>query len=410
MRRIRKVLAAVLGMAMLLGSMSVMAAGMPTKAENPTWSDVWAIEEFIEEQIWRYDQPGHVEMSWYNNSDYPKEDAMKYEEPGRRLADSDKADRFGQIDSLYDLNENPVDDIYEDTVLTGTWRDNYEALYEAAKALYDSIGFATGECYNMDGLWSEWDAFWQRTDQFFQKKENGTIYVVDDLNGEEPPTAGEWINLSALMEFEQAVDDIGNIGDTWNDPTRSQLQQQLDAFQAAINKVTKSGNGKFVFPGLTPSQSPSVPSSKSSKSSKSKDTAAANVHEHRFEDVILQEATALQDGQVGRQCVICGAIESGSTAWVSAYAVFMKDTVTAIEKASGAELTINTDRWVSFDKSVFDALAKKPGLALTVNYVYNHKQYTVTIPAGTDVSGLCNEDGFCGFRYLDAQFGGKELV
>ena len=94
---------------------------------------------------------------------------------------------------------------------------------------------------------------------------------------------------------------------------------------------------------------------------------------------------------------------------VSAYTYFIKDTVKAIEQASGAELTISTDRWVSFDKSVFDALAKKPELALTINYEYNHGKYTVTIPAGADLSALCNEEGFCGFRYLDAQFGGKAL-
>ncbi|MGN0376773.1 MAG: hypothetical protein ACI4ED_03980 [Suilimivivens sp.] len=55
------------------------------------------------------------------------------------------------------------------------------------------------------------------------------------------------------------------------------------------------------------------------------------------------------------------------------------------------------------------ALAEKPDLNLTINYTYQHKKYTVTIPAGTDVMALLNEEGYCGFRYLDQQFGGKEI-
>ena len=400
MRKIRKVLAAVLGMAMLLGSVSVLAAEKPTKASNPTWNDVWAIETYVYDQIWQYDQPGHVEMSWYH-SEYPLEDAMKYEEPGRRLADADISSQYGQIDQLYEVIPDGANG---DTPLTGDLKTKYEMLFDLGISLVDSIKFATGEYYNMDEVWAEWYAFCQRRDLFFEKIKNGTIYVVDDINGEEPPTGGEWIYLSALMKFEQANKAIEDIADAWDNPDRATMEAQLINFQNAIDELVKPGNGNFTFPGLTPSKV------SKSKKNKNTETVGTSAHEHRFEDVILQEATAYQDGQVGRQCVICGAVESGSTAWVSAYAVFMKDTVTAIEKASGAELTISTDRWVSFDKSVFDALAKKPGLALTINYVYNHKQYTVTIPAGADVSKLCNEEGFCGFRYLDAQFGGKEII
>lgn len=407
MRKNRKVLAAVLGMAMLLGSISAMAAGMPSTSskDNPTWGDVWAIETYIEEQIWQYDQPGHVEMTWYN-SEYCKEDAMKYEEPGRRLADSDKADQYGSIDRLY---ENPglVDD---NTQLENDLKDNYGNLYDAAVELVDSIVFATGECYNIGEFWDKWGMLWEQTEEFFDKIDSGGIQVVgsaDDPESGAIPKEGEWIYFSALHDFDQKLQALDTIGKTFdNNTTTAELQAAVNEFENAIRKLIDPANGKFTSPFGGSIQSSSTPS----KSSKSKDAPTVNVHEHQFEDVILQEATAYQDGRVGRQCVICGAVEPGSMARVSAYAVFIKDTVTAIEKASGAELTINTDRWVSFDKSVLDALAKKPGLALTINYVYNHRKYTVTVPAGADVSKLCNEEGFCGFRYLDAQFGGKELT
>ena len=294
MKRIRKVLAAVLGMAMLLGSMSVMAEGQPSKAgSSPTWDDVWAIETYVYDRIWRYDERG--ELSFYNNSDYPKADAMKYEKPGRRLADGDIASRYGAIDELYG---NPPEGEDGTTSLAGDLKNKYSDLYDLGIDLVNSVDFATGESYNMDELWAMWDAFWQRTDLFFQKIENGTIYVVDDINGEEPPTNREWIKLSALQKFEQEISNIGEIGDNWDEPTRDQLKRQLDAFQAAIDEVSKPENGNFVFPGSTYSEpSSNVSKKKKSKKNNSKDTASidTNVHEHQFEDVVIIEASALQD-------------------------------------------------------------------------------------------------------------------
>lgn len=46
----------------------------------------------------------------------------------------------------------------------------------------------------------------------------------------------------------------------------------------------------------------------------------------------------------------------------------------------------------------------------TIKYRYEGKRYTVTIPAGSDVFSLIDENGYCGFRTLDSQFGGSELT
>ncbi len=75
-----------------------------------------------------------------------------------------------------------------------------------------------------------------------------------------------------------------------------------------------------------------------------------------------------------------------------------------------ATIVITTLNWVSFHKSVFQALQARPDVTLTINYRFEGKYYTVTIPAGADVSGLANKDGFCGFRYLDQVFQGHEIV
>jgi hypothetical protein len=49
-------------------------------------------------------------------------------------------------------------------------------------------------------------------------------------------------------------------------------------------------------------------------------------------------------------------------------------------------------------------------VSLTINYKYACKYYTVTIPAGYNVSGLLGENGWTGFRYFDYVFQGKELT
>ncbi len=93
------------------------------------------------------------------------------------------------------------------------------------------------------------------------------------------------------------------------------------------------------------------------------------------------------------------------------YYAFNKDNIELIKKAElNSVLVINTNSWVSFHKSVYMAISARPDLGVTINYRYQGKYYTVTIPAGADVMSLVNEEGFCGFRNLDAAYGGSEVV
>lgn len=93
------------------------------------------------------------------------------------------------------------------------------------------------------------------------------------------------------------------------------------------------------------------------------------------------------------------------------YYAFNNDNINLIKKAEpGSTLVIDTSCWVSFHKSVYMAISARADIAVTINYKYQGKYYTVTIPAGADVMSLINEEGFCGFRNLDAAFGGSEIT
>lgn len=124
----------------------------------------------------------------------------------------------------------------------------------------------------------------------------------------------------------------------------------------------------------------------------------------------VKEANAEEDAlQVGI-CRDCGAELAYSYVPNTAYAAFLQDAIHCIQSGEGEEVRISTRRWTSFNQAVFDAMAEYPERAVTVDYRYEGKLYAVTIPAGADVGSLTDENGFCGFRYLDQVFGGMELT
>lgn len=94
----------------------------------------------------------------------------------------------------------------------------------------------------------------------------------------------------------------------------------------------------------------------------------------------------------------------------SAYAAFLESAACAILNAQDEETVVETERWLSFNQTVFDDMAQRPELTVRVRYRYKGKRYEVTVPAGAELSGLTDESGFCGFRYLDQVFKGKEIA
>lgn len=132
---------------------------------------------------------------------------------------------------------------------------------------------------------------------------------------------------------------------------------------------------------------------------------------HNFEWVTIQEATAIADAVLAYECTNCGRVTDYMKEPNSAFAQFNKESIASIETAQkDAAVTLDTDIWNSFPGSVLSALSSRPDITLVINYRYEGKRYTVTIPAGSDVLSLIDENGYCGFRTLDSWFGGSELT
>lgn len=128
-------------------------------------------------------------------------------------------------------------------------------------------------------------------------------------------------------------------------------------------------------------------------------------HTHDFQYVTVQEASENQDEVVQLRCA-CGDVAESFTVPGSAVGVFIKRVVKEITNASkDAVVTVDTKICTCYNQVIIDALLKRPDVTLVTNYRYNHADYSVTIPAGYDVSTLLDENGYCGFRYLDQILG-----
>lgn len=66
---------------------------------------------------------------------------------------------------------------------------------------------------------------------------------------------------------------------------------------------------------------------------------------------------------------------------------------------------LETARPSCFDRMMLEALAQRPDLTLEVAYPFGGENVEVTVPAGYDVMSLLDENGYCGFLYLNAVFG-----
>ena len=132
--------------------------------------------------------------------------------------------------------------------------------------------------------------------------------------------------------------------------------------------------------------------------------APAAPHEHNFEWEITKEPTEFEDGEKAYVCSICGAVEQRLP--ITGFMVFLEKSAKAVANAApGAEVDIETGLWLSFDSSVLDAIAARPDVAVKITFRYKGEWYTVTIPAGSDISALKNEEGYAGFLYLGSVFG-----
>lgn len=128
--------------------------------------------------------------------------------------------------------------------------------------------------------------------------------------------------------------------------------------------------------------------------------------DHEGASVIVSGATATENAVSAYQCVKCGAVYHYEEVANSAFASFLEETADAIRNAAQSEVVIDTKLWVSFNETVFEAMKSRPDVTVTVNYLFEGNACVLTIPAGTDIDSLKDENGYGGFRYIDQVING----
>ena len=181
----------------------------------------------------------------------------------------------------------------------------------------------------------------------------------------------------------------------------------VDNFRnSPLYDVIRNGDSYMVLPHQEPDHRPERPQEPAGE--ERDDSGQCSCSHSTVSYRVVEKANPEKDAvQVG-ECDNCGEVLSYSFVPNSAYAAFLEAVIQTIQETQSGEAVIETERWISFNRTVLEEIAGKPQTALTIRYRYDGKRYEVTIPPGAEVNELADENGFCGFRYLDQVFGGKE--
>ena len=184
------------------------------------------------------------------------------------------------------------------------------------------------------------------------------------------------------------------------------IKQYLDELCPSEGTIPDNSDQPGTMPDQSeakkPEEIPTESSGNTEESTKFRENSASNTacdHEGGF--TVISDATTTSDAVRAYQCVKCGIIYQYETVPNSAFVSFLEETSDMILNAEQEEVIINTKLWVSFNVAVFEAIKSRPDVTVTVNYLYEGNPYVLTIPAGTDVDLLMDENGFGGFRYIE---------
>lgn len=136
--------------------------------------------------------------------------------------------------------------------------------------------------------------------------------------------------------------------------------------------------------------------------------STGSVCEHRPVRELYEPATPQRDAVFCESCESCGQVLAYGEIPNTAYVSFLNQAAGIIYGAQqGEQVVISTDRWMSFDARVLDAVGKREDVSVLIRYLDQGEEHQVLLPSGTDAVSLGDENGFCGFRYLNQIFGEK---
>lgn len=121
-------------------------------------------------------------------------------------------------------------------------------------------------------------------------------------------------------------------------------------------------------------------------------------HVHSYSWQVIQEPTAESDGYEAYMCSGCGDVKETSP--LPAMSVFDEEVIAKIKNAPKfGTVKIETTHWNTLGRSIRDALTARPDVTLKISFLSEGHMgipLKVTLPAGTDITGMFDENGYLG--------------
>lgn len=160
--------------------------------------------------------------------------------------------------------------------------------------------------------------------------------------------------------------------------------------------------GKPENPDPKPAEKPKPEVKKDETSASSQ----APQHEHSFNWVTVQTASAAQDGLEELRCS-CGIVKERSV--VPASQAYVNELYQNLSKAlAEGEVSFDSGRIYTISDYLIRKLQERADVTTTITFEYNQDKYRMMIPAGVDYSELLeDEDYFYGYFYFAKKVGAR---
>ena len=135
-------------------------------------------------------------------------------------------------------------------------------------------------------------------------------------------------------------------------------------------------------------------------------SSQAPQHEHSFNWVTVQTASAAQDGLEELRCS-CGIVKERSV--VPASQAYVNELYQNLSKAlAEGEVSFDSGRIYTISDYLIRKLQERADVTTTITFEYNQDKYRMMIPAGVDYSELlADEDYFYGYFYFAKKVGAR---
>lgn len=249
---------------------------------------------------------------------------------------------------------------------------------------------------------------------------SGTTYIITaaaGANGSISPSGSVEVKKGADQTFTITADEgyeIENLKVDGSDVSAASSYTfnnvtEAHSIEATFKqKVTNPDPGQPENPDPGKPEDPN-PAEKPKPEVKKDETPASSqapLHEHSFNWVTVQTASAMQDGLEELRCS-CGIVKERSV--VPASQAYVNELYQNLSQAlAEGEVSFDSGRIYTISDYLIRKLQERADVTTTITFEYNQDKYRMMIPAGVDYSELMeDEDYFYGYFYFAKKVGAR---